>query len=99
MKLKLPNFLHTPQFTIGPVRKVLSFLAKYKILILILIFLLALIAGAIWLRGYLAPKSNQLRQIPAMIHIIPIHPTIPARCLPSLHLQMIVTQVILIIRI
>jgi len=56
MKLKLPNFLHTPQFTIGPVRKVLSFLAKYKILILILIFLLALIAGAIWLRGYLATE-------------------------------------------
>jgi hypothetical protein len=56
MKLKLPNFLHTPQFTIGPVRKVLSFLAKYKILILILIFLLAFIIGAIWLRGYLATK-------------------------------------------
>jgi hypothetical protein len=56
MKLKLPKLPHLPRLNIEPLKKIGSYLIKYKILITVFIFLIALVATSVWLRGYLAAK-------------------------------------------
>jgi len=56
---KLPNLPHLPPLNIEPARKIVAFLIKHKISVIILISVIAFIAVAMWYRGYLLSKMNQ----------------------------------------
>jgi hypothetical protein len=62
MKFKLPklpnfpNLPHLPRLNTEPVRKIVAFLFKHKISIIILISVIAFITVAMWYRGYLLSK-------------------------------------------
>ena len=58
MRFKLPKFFRLPQINIAPIKKIVSYLVKYKILTIILISLTTLIAVALWYRGYLLSKMK-----------------------------------------